>query len=412
MAYVIARHSLPLVVETLSYARVTLVMGARQVGKSTLIRKIAADHHPAQSFTLDDQATRQAAINDPTGFVAGLAGPVAIDEVQRGPDLLLAIKEAVDVDPTPGRFLLTGSANILTAPKIYDALSGRINIERLWPLAQSEIEGSTSNLVDALFASSPPWITDAPIGPDAWVSRAVLGGYPEVPTRPAGRGRESWFADYVTTVLDRDLRDLSAAYKLEEVPRLLRVLAAQAANIFVAESLGNKLALNKKTVQSYTELLETVFLVHRVRPWRPGLGAREIQKPKIYFVDTGLLTDQLGASEDRVADDQQMVGKILENFVGVELLKQLTWANARAQLFHYRRDIHEVDIVIEDRRGAIVAGEVKAAASIHQSDYRELANLRDARGDSFRAGILFYAGAQTVPLGDRLWALPISALWV
>jgi uncharacterized protein len=411
MAYVIARHSLPLVVETLSYSRVTLVMGARQVGKSTLVRKIAAEHHPAQSFNLDDQATRQAARSDPTGFVAGVSGPVAIDEVQRAPDLLLAIKEAVDLDPTPGRFLLTGSANILTAPKIYDALSGRINIERLWPLAQSEIEGSTTNLVDALFAGAPPQIASAPVGPGAWVRRAVLGGYPEVPLRPAGRGRESWFTDYVTTVLERDLRNLSSAYKLDEVPRLLRVLAAQAANIFVAERTGQKLALNKRTVQAYTELLETVFLIHRVPAWRPGLGARELQKPKVYFVDTGLLADQLGANEDRVANDQQIVGKMLENFVGVELLKQLTWAKARAQLYHYRRDVHEVDVVIEDRSGKIVAGEVKAAASIDKSDYRELASLREARGDSFRAGVLFYTGAQSLPLGDRLWALPISALW-
>jgi uncharacterized protein len=411
MAYVIARQSLPQVVETLTYARVTLVMGARQVGKSTLVRKIASDHHPAQSFNLDDQATRQAARNDPTGFVAGLTGPVAIDEVQRVPDLLLAIKEAVDLDPVPGRFLLTGSANILTAPRIYDALTGRINIERLWPLAQSEIEGSTSNLVDALFAGAPPQLADAPVGRVAWVSRAVLGGYPEVATRPAGRGRESWFSDYVTTVLERDLRNLSAAYKLDEIPRLLRTLAAQAANIYVAESTGNKLGLNKKTIQSYTELLETVFLIQRIPAWRPGIGAREVQKPKLYFVDTGLLADQLGANEDRVANDNQIVGKVLENFVGVELLKHLTWAKTRAQLFHYRRDVHEVDMVIEDRAGNIVAAEVKAAASFDTADYRELARLRDARTETFRAGVLFYAGAQTLPLGDRLWALPISSLW-
>jgi predicted AAA+ superfamily ATPase len=411
MAYVIARHALPLVVETLSYARVTFVMGARQVGKSTLLQEIAAGPHPAQVLSLDDQATREAARADPTGFVAGLRGPVAIDEVQRVPDLLLAIKDAVDRDPTPGRFLLTGSANILTAPRIYDALSGRINIERLWPLSQAEIERTRANLVDALFAGEPPQIAGAPIGREAWVHRAAVGGYPEVLRRPAGRGRQSWFEDYVTTVIQRDLRELSAAYRLDEVPRLLRRLAAQAANLFVAESTGNRLGLDRKTVQSYTGLLETVFLVHRVPAWRPGIGAREVQKPKLYFVDTGLLADLLGADERRIAQDDQIAGRMLENFVGMELLKHLAVATTRGTLHHYRRDVHEVDVVIESRAGEIVAAEVKASASITAADQRELAALRDARGPSFRAGVLFYAGERTLPLGDRLWALPISALW-
>jgi predicted AAA+ superfamily ATPase len=411
MSYRIARQSLPLVVETLSYARVTFLMGARQVGKSTLVRKIAADEHPAQIFTLDDQATRQAALADPTGFVAGLTGPVAIDEVQRAPDLLLAIKESVDRDPTPGRFLLTGSANILTAPRIYDALSGRINIERLWPFSQSEIEGTETNLVDALFAGDPPRLDDAQIGREAWVERAAIGGYPEVLTRPSGRARQSWFEDYITTVLERDLRSLSAAYRLDEIPRLLRTLAAQAANILVAEAAGKRLGLDRKTVQSYTELLETVFLVQRIPAWRPGIGAREVQKPKLYFVDSGLLADLLGADEHRIATDDQVTGKLLENFVGMELVKHLSWAKTRAKLFHYRRDVHEVDMVLENRSGEIVATEVKAAASITAADYRELARLRDARDTSFRAGVVIYTGARSLPLGDRLWALPISALW-
>jgi predicted AAA+ superfamily ATPase len=411
MAYLIRRHILPLVVETLTYARVTFVMGARQVGKSTLVREIASEHHPADVLSLDDQATRQAASADPTGFVAGLPEPVAIDEVQRVPDLLLAIKEAVDRDPRPGRFLLTGSANILTAPRIYDALSGRINIERLWPLSQAELEGGSANLVDALFAGDPPRIARAPIGRDAWVQRAAVGGYPEVAARPPGRGRQSWFENYVTTVIQRDLRDLTTVYRLEDMPRLLRMLAAQAANLFVAEATGNRLGLDRKTVQSYTGLLETVFLVQRVPAWRPGIGAREVQKPKLYFVDTGLLADLLGADESRIAADDQITGRVLENFVGMELVKQLAVATTRGTLHHYRRDVHEVDIVIENRAGEIVAAEVKASASITPADHRELRRLRDTRASSFRAGVLFYTGERTLPLGDRIWALPVSALW-
>jgi predicted AAA+ superfamily ATPase len=411
MSYVIPRLALPRVVEALSYARVTFLMGARQVGKSTLVREIAAGRHPAEVLSLDDQATRQAASADPTGFVAGLRAPVAIDEVQRVPDLLLAIKDTVDRDPMPGRFLLTGSANILTAPRIYDALSGRINIERLWPLSQAEVAGAEANLVDALFAGEPPRVVAAPIGREAWVSRAAVGGYPEVLARRAGRARQSWFEDYVTTVVQRDLRELTAAHRLDEIPRLLRRLAAQAANLFVAEAIGSRLGIDRKTVQSYTALLETVFLVQRIPAWRPGIGAREVLKPKLYFVDTGLLADVLGADERRIADDPQVTGKMLENFVGMELVKHLAVADTRATLHHYRRDVHEVDVVIENRAGEIVAAEVKASASITAADQRELARLRDARGTSFRAGVLFYTGERTLPLGDRLWALPVSALW-
>lgn len=411
MPALVARRSRSLIVETLSYARVTFVMGARQVGKSTLVRLIAEEDHPAELLSLDNQATRRAALNDPTAFVATRKGSIAIDEVQRAPDLLLAIKEAVDLDPSPGRFLLTGSANILTAPKVYDALTGRINIERLWPLAQVEIEHGRGNLVDRLFSGDVPEVIAAPIGREAWVERAALGGFPELRTRPSGRARRAWFDDYVTTVLERDLRDLSSAYTLDEVPRLLRVLAAQAANIFNAEATAKRLGLHPSTVRSHTDLLETVFLIKRIPAWRPGIGTREIQKPKIYVVDTGLLADLLGADEQRIADDDQVTGKVFENFVGMELIKLLDWARTRAKLYHYRRDRAELDIVIENRAGELVALEVKASASIAERDHRQLAALRDARGIAFRAGVLLYAGARTLPLGDRLWAVPVSALW-
>jgi uncharacterized protein len=398
------------ILEALADTRIVLVMGARQVGKSTLTQDIATADHPAQTMTLDDKTLRDAANNDPTGFVAGLNGPVVIDEVQRSPDLLLAIKEAVDVDKSPGRFLLTGSANILTAPKIYEALSGRIEIINLWPLSQAEIERSSNNLVDQLFAASPPQISGARVGRDAFVDRALRGGYPEARLRPQKR-RDRWFESYLTTLIDRDLRALSVAQKIDEIPTLLNLIAAQAANLYKADNIANKMARDKKTIQAYTRLLETVFLVRRVKAWRPNIGSREIQTPKVFITDSGLLAYLLGADEKRAAEDDQVTGKLLENFIAMEVARLVDWADISVRQYHYRNRDEEVDVVLESRSGDIACIECKAAATLKPGDYRPMEKLRDARGKQFIAGFVLYSGADTKPLGDRLWAVPISALW-
>lgn len=409
-AHEFPRHVHPLVVEALADTRIVLVMGARQVGKSTMTEQIAVEDHPSQAFTLDDKTTRDAAIGDPTAFVAGLSGPALIDEVQRAPDLLLAIKEAVDRDRRPGRFLLTGSANILTAPKIYEALTGRIEIVELWPLSQAEIEESSANFVDALFGKAPPRIIDAPIGRDAFVERAAQGGYPEARLR-AGKRRDRWFSSYLTAIFERDLRDIADVHKLEQMPRLLRLLASQAANLYNSNAAASSLGIDHKTIQGYTRLLETVFLVRRMPAWRPGLGAREIHAPKVYLVDTGLLAHVLGANEQRIADDARVTGKVFENFVAMEIAKHVGWATTDAKQYHYRDGRDEIDVVLESRSGDITAIEAKAAATVDARDYRVLAKLRDRRDDAFRAGAVIYTGAQTIPLSDRIWAIPLSGLW-
>ncbi|MGH3114629.1 MAG: ATP-binding protein, partial [Gaiellaceae bacterium] len=250
MSTIFPRHARSLVLDALADTRIVLVMGARQVGKTTLTRDIVADAYPAQALTLDDKTTRDAAEADPTGFVAGLDGPALIDEVQRAPGLLFAIKESVDLDPRPGRFLLTGSANILSAPKIYEALTGRVEIVQLWPLSQAEIESTTANFIDSLFAQRPPQLIAAPIGREAFVERVARGGFPEARLR-TGRRRDRWFESYLKTTVERDLRELSDARKLEEVPRLLRVLAARAANVFVARNIAGSLRITHETVQTY-----------------------------------------------------------------------------------------------------------------------------------------------------------------
>lgn len=407
----IDRRSRGLILEGLADTRIVFVMGARQVGKSTLTRDIAGSEYPATVLSFDDQGTREAAADDPTGFVAGLLHPVLIDEVQRAPDVLLAMKEDVDTNATPGRYLVTGSANVLSSRRIKDALTGRVDLVRLWPLAQAEIEGTLGNLVDLLFQGKAPQVTGAIVGRAAFVERVLAGGYPEARARRAGRRRDRWFANYVDTTLDRDLRDVTDAYKLEEMPRLLRLLAASAANLVNYNALAGKLEIDNKTVKRYVRLLEAVFLVRILPGWRPGLGGRETAKPKAYIVDSGLLAHLVGADEKRVAEDDQVTGRILESFVAMEVLRLSEWSEQTPRLYHYSPRRGEVDLVLENRRGDLACIEVKAAASLQARDWRNLAKLRDVRGKQFKAGAVIYTGEQTIPLGDRLWAVPISALW-
>jgi uncharacterized protein len=407
---VFARSAQPLVLEALADTRVVLIAGARQVGKSTLAQEIAQAGRPAEELSLDDRATRETALADPEGFIAGLSGPVFIDEIQRAPDLLLAIKGAVDRDPTPGRFLLTGSANIRTARRVKDALTGRMETVALWPLAQSEIHGSSANFVDALFAREPPRVSGAPVGRGAFVDIVAAGGYPEARLR-SGRRRARWFASYIDTTLDRDLREISDARKLEEVPRLLRLLASQAANVLSHRAIAAKLDITHDTVRDYIGLLRTIFLVHLLPAWRPGIGAREKHAPKAYLVDSGLLAHLLGADERRIAVDDQVTGKVLENFAVTEVLKHAAWARTETSAYHYRQREDEVDLVLESRAGDILAIEVKATASVSRRDVRTIEKLRDGTGRRFQAGIILCPCAQTTPLGRGIWAVPLSGLW-
>jgi uncharacterized protein len=405
------RGARELLLEALGDTRVVLLQGARQVGKSTLAREIVAGAHPAQVVDFDQRAAREAALRDPAGFIAGLERPALIDEIQRGgPELMLAIKSVVDKDLTPGQFLLTGSTNLLRHPRILDALTGRVDVITLWPLAQAEIEKTGTNLVDALFRARPPVVTDAPPGRDALRGRIDSGGYPEARLR-LGRSRSRWFESYLRTTVERDLESIAGVHRLQEVPRLLRSIAAQSANLFVPAALGGKLGLDHRTVERYAGLLEASFLIKRIPAWRPGLGQREIQHPKAYVVDSGLLLHLLGADEERLLNDDQITGKALESFVAMEVVKHADWAGEEVRIHHYRRGRDEIDLVLENRAGEIGAIEIKSRVSLAARDWRAMEKLRDARDSKFRCGFLVHPGEDTVPLGDRLFAVPLSGLW-
>lgn len=407
----VERRIRPAIVDALKDTRIVLVSGARQVGKTTLTTEIATADHPMRSLTLDDGPTREAALRDPTGFIAGLDGPVLIDEIQHAPELLLEIKKTVDRDTTPGRFLLTGSADVLSSTRVVDALTGRIDRIRMWPLAQSEIAGGDLNVVDELLAGRVPQIAGAPVGHRAFSSVVAEGGYPDARLRPPGRRRARWFENYVDSALDRDLREIADARRIDDMGRLLRLLATQSANLLSYRAVGQRLQMHHDTAQSYVALLEQMFLIQRLPAWRPGLGAREAARPKVYVCDPGLLAYLLGADAERIEHDDEVTGKACETLVAVELLKHASWARREVRLHHYQRANEDVDLVLEDRAGNVAAVEVKAKASVTARDWRALAALRDARGARFKSGMVIYSGEQTVPLGDRLWAVPYAGLW-
>jgi predicted AAA+ superfamily ATPase len=407
----IERRLRPLIVEALGDTRVVVVLGARQVGKSTLVQQIAMDDRPAAVLTLDDQATREAAIDDPTGFVAGLEPPVVIDEVQRASELLLAIKMRVDQHQEPGQFLLTGSANILTAPRIADALTGRAEYLRLTPFSQGELLGTPETFAPTLFQGRWPQITGSEVGRAAFADRLAAGGYPAASARSAVR-RERFFASYIDTIIDRDLRSIAQVHDSANVRQLLSALAATSGSLLNVDGLARDLGLAPNTIRAHIALLDTLFLTQRAPAWSSNLLSRVVKAPKTYIADTGLLCHLIGADERRLANDGAVAGPVFETFVATEIARQIAWQDNAPRQYHYRdRDGREVDVVLERRDGSVVGIEVKSAASASSSDFRGLRHLRDRLGDRFKAGVLLYTGPNTVPFGDRLAAVPLTGLW-
>jgi len=411
-APLVARHAQVAVEAALADTRVVVILGARQVGKSTLLEQVAAGERAGRAvLTLDDQAVREAAAGDPAGFIATLKTPVGIDEIQRVPELMTEIKLRVDRDKTPGQFVITGSANLLEMKQVKDSLAGRAEYLRLHPFSQGELLGRRESFVPALADGRFPELSDAPVGREAYAELLARGGYPEVQSRARTR-RPRFFESYLEGVLDRDLASIAEVADRAVLGRLLRAIGATSANELNIERLSDSLGTPATTIRRHVELLEMLFLIRRVPAWSNNLLARTIKRPKIHIADTGLLAYLVGADERRIEGDLNLSGAFFETFVAMELHRQISWQDDRPELFHFRdRDQREVDIVIEHRDGSITAVEVKAAATVHQRDFRGLAHLRDKLGDRFKAGALLYTGAGTVAFGDRLAAVPVGGLW-
>lgn len=405
----IDRKALPLVETALADTRVVLISGPRQAGKTTLARMFSDRDRPY--ITLDDAGTLNAAKADPTGFIRGIKRAV-IDEVQRAPDLMLAIKASVDDDQEAGRFLLTGSANLATIPAIADSLAGRMAVIPLLPFAQAEIRSSPGLMLDRLFAGEEPAIDGEVVLGKALMNMVLAGGYPEALRRTTSARRVSWLEDYVSLILDRDVRDIANIDQLDRLPRLLNVLAEHAGQLINNSSFGSALGLSGVTAQKYIAILERLFLVKTLVPWSNNRLSRLVKTPKLHFIDTGLLAALREDELARLSDDKTRFGALLESFVVSELMKLASWSERRLSFSHYRtKDLDEVDVVIEDRRGRIIGIEVKASATIKADDFRGLRQLQAAVGDRFVRGLVLHDHDRITPFAERLQAAPLSILW-
>jgi predicted AAA+ superfamily ATPase len=409
----VPRHAEPRVRAALADTRVVAIVGPRQSGKSTLARKLAADR---PYLTLDDEQTRAFAQSDPTGFVRGLDLAV-IDEIQRAPGLVLAIKRSVDEDPRPGRFLITGSADLFAGSIAPDSLAGRVETIELLPLSQAEIERAPPpTFLDRAFAGalgSGKLGANAAAGPTPdLIDRILTGGFPEALARASPERRSDWLRAYARSLAERDVADLAHIGKGDMMSVLIEHAALMSGRLLNMTELGGKVGVDAKTIDRWLALLEKIFLVRRIRPWFRNDLQRLVKTPKLQFVDSGLLAALTGVDAARVARDRDSLGPLTECFVYSELAKAIALGEPRTTLAHYRdKDQVEVDFVLERGLGRIVGVEVKAGATVRPDDFRGLARLRDAVGSGFVLGVLIHDGERIAPFGDRLVAAPFSSLW-
>ncbi|MDE0319073.1 MAG: ATP-binding protein [Acidimicrobiaceae bacterium] len=428
--------------EALADSPAVLIHGPRQCGKTTLAQALCAPSHlPGVRstdieqadrlryayLTLDDSAALSAATADPIGFVADLPPRVVLDEVQRVPELMSAIKVAIDRDRQAGRFVLTGSTNVLSLPRLSDSLAGRMEIVRLHPLSQAELSAGRDaqhdppampvwtaerqGFLDELFGGRFGTTAHQRLGREL-ADRICAGGFPAALARPEAWRRSRWYGSYVETVTQRDVLDLARIRQLDVMPRLLTAAAAQTAGLFNVSRLSAPFQLSTPAIRDYLALLERLFVIELLPPWHTNRSKRLVKMPKLHIGDTGVACWLLGVSPDALRADRRLLGALAETFVYGELRRQAGWHDADLRFFHYRdRDGAEVDIVIERSAAELVGIEVKAAATVAESDFRGLRKLRNASGDRFVCGAVLYDGEISASFGDRLHAVPIRRLW-
>jgi predicted AAA+ superfamily ATPase len=407
--HVYPRFAESLVRTALRDTRVVAISGPRQSGKTTLARRFARQGRTY--LTLDNQPTLAAARNDPVAFVRGLDRAV-IDEVQRAPGLLLAIKQSVDEDSRPGRFLLTGSAHLLTIRSINESLAGRVEVVPLYPLGRSErLRRKPPQFISRIFRGQLPQPAESLTG-DSLLQLIVAGGYPDAIKRRSERRRHDWYRAYIKSIAERDVPEVADITAPERIPRLLEIAARFAGQLTNLSEIGRSIGLDHKTVDHYLRVLEQTYLVQRVLPWSRNELSRLVRTPKLHFIDSGLLIAMRGYSIARLRADRGLLGPLLESFVFSELSKEAAWSKERVSLFHYRdKDQVEVDFVLENAAGQTVGIEVKAGASVTRRDFAGLQRVASAAGSAFVQGILLYDGEQTLSFGEKLLAAPLPVLW-
>ncbi len=406
-----ARHATETVLEALDWSPVVLIEGPRQAGKSVLARELVGPLRSAAYITLDDALTLASAQENPQDFIFGLPDPVIIDEVQRAPELFLPIKLSVDQDRRPGRFTLTGSADVLLLPRIADTLAGRMRIVRLMPFSQGEIDGVRGRFVETLFAEEPIAYFEASESRGDVAMRVARGGFPEAVALPPGP-RAGWMRDYLTTLLERDVREVGSPSDSAALARLLRLLAARSGTVLNVSELSRVTGIARATTDRYLALFERTFAIRMVPAWAGDVGRRLVRSPKLLFIDSGLAANLVGFEAERLIGDPDTLGPLLETFVGAEIIKLLSVYDGQAELMHFRDGRgNEVDWVLEDGRGRLVGIEVKASSSPSNRDFKGLRAFADTVGSRFHRGVVLHTGTTAAPMGEGMWALPIEALW-
>lgn len=400
----------PRLCEALDDSPVVLIHGARQSGKTTLARTIGR-RRGYKYFSLDDDVIRAAVEADPMGFVADLPDRAILDEIQRTPALFTALKAAVDRDRVPGRFLLTGSANVLLVPRLADSLAGRMEIIQLFPFAQSELEQHPSRFLDALFDDGFKVRRSERLGRQL-AERIVAGGYAAALARKASRRRRAWYRDYVETIVQRDVRDLARIASLDALPRLLALAAGQTARLLNVTDLAGPFRLSRPTIRDYVTLLERVFLLEELPPWHSNRLSRLVKTPKLHLGDTGVAAALLGLDVAALVEDRSILGQLLETFIFQELRRQASGHESEIRFHHFRdKDGYEVDLVLERGARQVAGIEVKAAATVTEADFRGLRRLAGAAKQRFASGVVLYDGETSVSFGERLYGVPIRRLW-
>jgi len=392
---------------------VIFINGARQTGKSTLVKKIGSEITNFSYLTFDDANLLSSATSDPSGFIKNLSGTTVIDEAQKAPGLMPAIKLAVDNDRRPGSFILTGSANILLLPSVSESLAGRMEIVTLYPLSQGELENSEDGFIDRIF-SGHPFDSSAPSPAGLPVTERILrGGFPEAFLRTEDDRRNAWYGSYISAVLQRDIRDMANIEGLAELPRLLAYVAAGTGSIVNMSDMSRGIGLPHSTLKRYLSFLEMAFLLKRIPAWSANAVKRLVKAPKLYLCDTGLAAHLAGASAQRYAREPMLRGQLFENFAALELAKQVTWSTAYGvRLCHYRTgDGREIDFILENPAGHVAGVEVKSSVSVGPEDFSTLRQLAATLGERFIKGIVLYAGDRVLPFGDKMLAVPVWHLW-
>lgn len=404
------RFTEPRLLAALTDTPVVLIHGPRQCGKTTLAKRVGS----AAGFafvSFDEDVTLAAALADPVGFIGDLPEHAILDEIQRAPGLFLAIKATVDRHRTPGRFILTGSANVLLLPRLSDSLAGRMEILRLHPLSQGELAGRPSNFLTRLFAGDFPARNYERLGIEL-VERVLAGGYPAALARSSPKRRAAWYRDLVETQIQRDVRDYARIRAFDILPRLLSLAAGQTSRLINFTELSGPFQVSRPTIQEYVTLLERIFLLESVPPWHSNQLSRLVKTPKLHLGDAGMAAALLGYDAESLAKDRPAFGQLLETFVFQELRRQASWQNAPFSFYHLRdKSGSEVDLVLERGAREVAGIEVKASATVTSSDFNGLRKLRDAAGDRFRAGIVLYDGESSVGFGEGLYAVPVRRLW-